>query len=288
MALDLRCDAYTATVPCDGGEVLDWVCRVVPISEALELGVDGSIPAYRYSHARPVRDGKTTVAVVRWGGNGGANTSVELKGSIANDTYQQLRDRWPSHACSMLHVCADAAAEGLFDEADAKLKSIAARSRPPVITRPDGAGWNHPGLGRSTYFGSKESDAHAILYDKSRERIERGGLMPADVLPNWVRLEGKIHPKKAPSKQLLARLSLAQALSLVRWLPPMFEAFAGIDAQPVALPKRIRDDDRTYAALLSQYGRFIRDKASQQGPASFIDDLLRDLERMETFRRKYA
>lgn len=284
MALELRCDQYTATVPADGGEVLDWICRTAPMTESIELGPDGSIPAYRYSHARPIRDGKTTIAVVRWGGNGGANTSIELKGSIAEETYRPLRDRWPMHACSMLHVAADFAAEGLFDDADRALKAIAAANRPPVITRPEGAGWNHPGMGRSTYFGSKESDAHAILYDKSAERIERGGLHPSTVLPNWVRLEAKIHPKKAPTKKLLGRLSMTQALGLARWVPPMFEAFAGIKAEPVELPKRVRDDDRTYAALIAQYGRWIETQASDKGAERFIHELLRDAARMREFR----
>jgi hypothetical protein len=254
------------------------------MSEGLEVGRDGSISRYRYAHACPVKDGKTVIAVVRWGDNGGANTSVELKGSIADETFQSLRDRWPDHACSRFDVASDFAAEDLFDDADRELKLIAAASRPAVITRPEGAGWNHHGYGRSTYFGSTESDAHAILYDKSRERIERGGLAPADVIPNWVRFEAKVHPQKAEHKRVLARLSPSQALGMVRWLPPMFDAFAGIKAERVTLPKRVRDDDRTYGALLAQYGRFISSKAGAN-PEDFIRQLLKDQAQMEAIRR---
>lgn len=288
MPLELRCDAYTATIPASGDDALEWLHHVAPETEGLELGSDGSIPAYCYDHAIPIKDGRTIIGIVRWGGNGGAHTNVELKGSIANEVYLPLRERWPVHACTRMDVAADFAAEGLFDDADQQLKRIAAASRPPVITRPEGAGWNHPGLGRTTVFGSGESDAHAILYDKSRERIERGGLDPAFVIPNWVRFEGKIHPKKREGKQILSRLKLDQALGMVRWLPPMFEAFAGITPHRVELPKRVKDDDRTYAALLRQFGPYIAQKAAQKGSHALIDQMLKDMEFLQSLRGRYA
>ena len=114
----MKCDHYTATLADeDGAEVLAWVCEAVP--EPLErqtVGADGSVPRQCYDHAVPVLDGKTVVAVVRWGGNGDGVT-VDLKGSIAHQTFGLLRARWPQHSMTRVDVAVDGTASGLFDRA---------------------------------------------------------------------------------------------------------------------------------------------------------------------------
>lgn len=274
--LDLRVDAYTATVQDNAQDCIEWLVQAVPEREQIQVGREGALNRWKYDHAVGVQDGKTLVAAVRWGGNG-EGISIELKGSIANETYGLLRARYSDHSCSRMDVALDRSAVGLFELAHARLLSIAQGNNPRISTEPKGKGWDQPGVyGRTKYFGTRESDAHAMLYEKGFERVERGGLEAQEVDLNWVRYETSVHPAKREHKALLASMTPAQAVGWKSWLASMYSSFSGLPAQAVDLPRRESDDERTYAALLHQYGRFIERKAGLS-PGDFIDQVLSDL-----------
>lgn len=283
---DLRCDAYTATLQdVAHNDVLEWVIHSVPVHEQVLIGRDGALPRWRYDHAVGVSDGRTLVAVVRWGGNGDG-VSVEFKGSVADSVYQSFRDMWPMHSCSRMDACLDRTRSGLFDLVHAACMAIASEARPRVLTEPKGLGWDQPGdYGRTKYFGSrKSSDLHLVLYEKGFERRDRGGLAESDVDLAHVRLEASAHPQKKHAKDALSRCTPLQVFGLSAWSRAMFEAFAGFEADPVRLPERVSDDDRTMAALLHSYGSFIDRKAAENGPA-FFDELLSEVRNLRARRQ---
>ena len=280
--IDPRVDAYTATVQDEGNEALAWVCEAVPVREQILVGREGGINRWKYEHGVAVLDGKTTVACVRWGGNGGG-VSIELKGSVAHETYGLLRARYQDHACSRLDLAIDRTAPGLFDLAHRNLLAIASSNNPRISTEPAGKGWDQPGVyGRTKYFGTRDSEAHAILYEKGFERRDRAGIDPATVDLDWTRFELSIHPSKKIHKLTLAGLTPLQAVGWSGWMRTMTEYFAGIDAARVSLPKVASDDDKTYDALITQYGAWVAKKSAQN--PQFLETLLHDMQQRQLSR----
>lgn len=264
---EIRVDAYTATVEDKRSEALEWVVSAVPCREQILVGREGKINLWKYEHGVAVFDGKTCVAAVRWGGNGGA-VSIELKGSVADDVYEALRDRYPGHACSRADAAVDRTRPGLFEQAHVAMMAIAMETNPRVSSEPAGKGWDQPGLyGRTKYFGTRGSDQHGQLYEKGFERRDRGG-MSADLVDlNHVRWEASIHPSKKSDKLALAICTPLQMVGWNGWMRDMFESFTGIEADLVLKAPRLRDDERTYAALLHQYGGFLDRLAEVEGDA---------------------
>ena len=84
-----------------------------------------------------------------------------------------------------------------------------------------------------------------------------------------------LHPSKTAHKKILATLSPLQAVGWNRWLSHMAEVFAGLQAQRVSLPKIATDFERTYAALMHQFGPFI-DQQAERDPR-FLEQLLIDV-----------
>ena len=251
--------------------------------EQILVGREGGINRWKYEHGVGILDGKTTIACVRWGGNGGG-VSVELKGSIASETYGLLRARYPEHACSRLDLAVDRTAPGLFDLAHKNLMVIAQHNNPRISSEPSGKGWDQPGVyGRTKYFGTRESEAHALLYEKGFERRDRAGVDPASVDLNWVRFEVSIHPSKTLHKKTLASLVPGEAVGWSAWVRQMVEYFSGVDADRVSLPKVASDFERTYLAMIAQYGSFLEKNLARD--PDFITTMVHDIQQMQAVRR---
>lgn len=273
--VDIRVDAYTATVEDAGPNALEWLVSAVPCREQILVGREGRINLWKFEHGVAIQDGKTTIACVRWGGNGGG-TSIELKGSIAHETYQPLRARYPFHATSRMDGAVDRTREGLFVQAHDACMAIASESTPRVSSEPAGKGWDQPGVyGRTKYFGTRESNQHVVLYEKGFERRDRGGLAADQVDYNHVRFESSVHPSKREDKIALSICTPLQLFGWSRWMRAMFESFTGMEADEVKRYPKLRDDERTYAALLQQYGPFIARMAEVEG-ADFLHRILAD------------
>jgi hypothetical protein len=280
---DIRVDAYTATVQGSGSDAVEWLVSAVPEKEQVLVGREGKIALWKYDHGVAILDGKTTVACVRWGGNGGG-TSIELKGSVAHEVYQSLRDRYPFHAVSRIDAAVDRTRKGLFDQAHADLMAIAQQTNPRVSSEPAGKGWDQPGeYGRTKYFGTRESNQHVILYEKGFERRDRAGVNPSELDFNHVRLECSLHPAKRLFKEALAMVTPLQVFGASPWTREMLHAFTGIEASTVKIPARQSDDERTYAALLQQYGKFITKQYCAKGDG-FFTQILTDQSGYEDFR----
>jgi hypothetical protein len=245
----VRVDAYTATVRAGGDEALAWCLEAFPDAQGLQIGQDGAINRWKYEHGVGLFQGRSAVGAVRWGGNGGG-TSIELKGSIAHETFGLLRARWSPHSCSRMDVAVDLAAPGLFDLALDRLRGIARGSNPKIAMEPRGD-WEYGEKGRTMYFGSRDSDAQVVLYEKGLEQFARGEPLWD---PSHVRLELRLHPQKSGTKYTLAELVPSDAWGWTGWTTAALEAFTGLNASRVELPPRLHDDERAYRAMVKQYG----------------------------------
>jgi hypothetical protein len=281
----MRVDHYTASVETCGSEALAWACEAVPIREQILVGRDGAVPRYRYDHAVAIQDGKSVVAVVRWGGNG-ESTSIELKGSIANETYGLLRSHWPDHRVSRLDVAVDGTAPGLFrrtfDAFELIRSEMPANRRPKLYQRGDWTELPPKRDGLSAYYGSKDSEVQVVLYEKGWERETRGGLTDQD--RDWTRLELRVTPLRRESKTLLSGVSPSAAWGWSEWSARWLEAFQGMRPSRVELPARQRDDDRAYGALLSQYGALL-DKFAAGDWSGLGERLGRDLKALQGLKK---
>lgn len=275
----MKVDNYTATVDrLDPNDALEWLFTVAPEHEGLSLGKDGSVKRYRYEHAVPVADGRHVVAVVRWGGNGDG-TNIELKGSIAHETFGLLRSRW-EHRVSRLDVAVDGSAPGLFDRtftAIHELHESLPRNRKPAFRQEGDWVFRAPGTSRTAYFGSAGAGMTVVMYEKGLEREIVAGYIEQD--PNWVRLEARIQPQTRDAKAMLSRIDPAAAWGLSGWAPQWLEIFNGMRPDPVKLPRRIADEEKTYQALLMQYGSFLRAHPNR------LASLSHDLEQLEAMKQ---
>jgi Replication initiation factor len=258
--------------------------EALPCREQIMVGREGKVPSWKFDHAVGIDDGKARVANVRWGGNGGG-VSIEIKGSVANETYGLVRAHFPGHRVTRMDVAVDRTAPGLFDQALQALQALAKEQHPPVSMEPAGKGWYDEAVprqhGRTMYFGSNQSDAQEVLYEKGFERIARGGESEADL--DWTRLELRLHPQTREGKLRAATLTPVEAWGFTRFTRASLEAFTGLESDLVVLPERQADDDRTYAALLRSFGPFLARKACPD-PVGFISAVLRDLDTLQTLK----
>lgn len=281
----MRVDAYTATVAAPAEEVIDFLLAALPERERLQVGKDGAVNRWKYDHGLAIFDGRSAVAGVRWGGNGG-KTNIELKGSVAPDTFGLIRAHYPDHGCTRLDVALDLAAPGLFDDTLAKLRAIAHGSNPRIAMTPDGD-WEYGEKGRTMYFGSRESQTRVVLYEKGLELAAKSGLAAHFFDRNHVRLELRLKPDKASEKALLASLAPEASWGWSPWAAKALEAFTGLSAVRVELPARETDDERTWRALVAQYGRFL-DRQADGHWHNITARLRTQCEGLDTRRRRAA
>lgn len=280
----MKVDHYTATVDVsDGADVLDWLMEALPPDLSAQPRPDFVVKRNAYQTAIPVMDADSVLAIVRWGGNGDG-TSIELKGSVADQTFGLLRARFPDHSCSRLDVAVDGTAAGLFDAVAARLFGLVEAR--PVNRRPriDQHGdWitRAPGTSRTVYFGGGDP-AMVVLYEKGREREIVAGMVEQD--QDWTRLELRLTHRRREGKRALAAIQPGAAWGMAPWAAEFLEAFQGLRPAPVKLPARIPSDDRAWMALLAQYGPLLRRRSA--GDWATLGELLGyDLEQQTKLRQ---
>lgn len=252
----MRVDQYTATVGGSGSEALAWVLEALPAGYDVSVGQDGAVRRYCYEHAVPLVEGRSVLAVVRWGGNGGG-VSVELKGQIAHETYGLLRARWPVHAMTRCDVAVDGTGPGLFDAViaacEAEREALPANRRPRLGQQGDWSGLEPRTGGRSAYYGG--NGLLVVIYEKGWEREARAGAVEQD--RDWVRMELRVQPARKEVKRALSGIEPSELWGLGDWSARWLEIWQGQRPARVQLPSRQSDDDRTYGALLAQYGAWL-------------------------------
>lgn len=255
----MKVDNYTATLPTPAGsDVFDWLVDALP-QEAADSGLEvvpGFKATYNYGAALAVKIDGDVVGVVRWGGNGDG-TSVDLKGAIAHEVYGLLRARWPEHRVTRCDVAIDRVAPGLFERTYNAMRELAGSKRPRVQLRHEGD-WTwreRPGL--SCYFGSTQSDFHLVLYEKDAELEAKKRIAITDETRGWTRLEVRCLPKKKQLGTMVAALSPPEIIGLYPYGRDAVSIFDGFEAKALKRPPRLSSEERTYQALLAQYGAFL-------------------------------
>jgi len=274
----VKVDNYTATLPTpDGTRVFEWLLEALPLTSEDDVEVIDRLPTYSYAYALGAKVDGDVVAVVRWGGNGDT-TSVDLKGSISHSTYGLLRAQWPVHRVTRMDVAVDRVSPGLFMRSYEAMKNLAGAKRPRVGLRHEGD-WtwrDRPGL--SCYFGSPDSDFQLVLYEKDAEMLAKQGISITDETRGWTRCEIRCRPKKRPLGELVAGLSPSDVIGLHAFGREALELFNGFRANALKSPPRLRSEERTYMALLDQYGDFLLLHPHR------LDALADDLRKMHDFR----
>lgn len=273
----MKVDNYTATVPTsDGPAVFDWLVEALPPGLD-DVEVVDRLPTYSYARSLGVKVDGDVVGVVRWGGNGDGS-SIDLKGAISHPTHGVLRARWPAHRVTRMDVAVDRVSPGLFMRSYEAMKNLAGSKRPRVQLRHEGD-WTwreRPGL--SCYFGSGESDFQAVLYEKDAEMLAKQGAAITDETRGWTRFEIRCKPKKKPLGELVSGLSPAEVIGLYAFGREALELFNGFQAKALKAPPRLRSEERTYMALIAQYGEFLRLHPQR------LENLAHDLQKGYEFR----
>lgn len=275
----MKVDNYSATLPTqDGHSVFDWLVESIPGDLADGIEVMDRLPTYNYAQSLGVKVDGDVLGVVRWGGNGDG-TSIELKGAISHPTHGLLRSRWPQHRVTRIDVAVDRVAPGLFMRSYDAMRALAGEKRPRVTVDHEGD-WTwreRPGL--TAYFGSKQSDFRIALYEKDAEQLTKKGLPITDETRGWTRFELRCRPQKKPLAAMVAGLTPDEVVGLSPFGREALALFNGFEAAALKHPPRIRSEERTYMALLTQYGEFLRQHPDRMA------SLAHDLQQLDRFRK---
>lgn len=206
-------------------------------------------PKNGYHHGTTVRRGDAVLAEVWWGGNPGVH--VKATGVHSPVVAEALRGL--DHAPTRVDVCEDWVEVGLFDRISAKLIDFAHVSDLAVEQQGD---WTR-GKARTLYLGSKDSAVRLVLYEK-------GYQMGAD--HRWVRLEVRVRPR-GHAKAAVSLWYPGEAFGASRWLVGALASigWGHLQLRAVGTVRQPTDRDRQRGALLRQYGRIMREWATELG-----------------------
>jgi DNA relaxase NicK len=247
----MRVDHYRATVDDRPDSVQEFVFEALPEREKIWVDTKQAVMRDFYQHAVVMKDGAAVVAIVRYGGNrGGVN--VELKGSVAQETYGLLRARYPGHQVSRMDVAIDRTRRGLFERTtrlmEKAVRALPANRKPYVEHKGD---WTTAGRGRTLEIGKAENGGTLVIYEKGYERASKlGGVQDL----NWVRAEARATPSDAEGKKALASMLPSAVWGLSWAFRTCHRVFQAAEADPVRLPKHVTSDERTYRWALEAFG----------------------------------
>jgi hypothetical protein len=179
-----------------------------------------------------------------------------------------LRVDWPEHYVTRADACMDFAEPGAYD----RLQGIALD-----VARERGIKVNTAGdhlvtlKGRTVYLGAPSSHTRLRIYDKAAELRDKFVDQPqrlAAVPDELARFELQVRPQTKAAKLAAASAEPVALMGSARWSRELLQRVAHLDLAPfeAGKPWRQADDDRAYAAMLSQYGgllgRLVRDLGS--------------------------
>lgn len=242
----MKFDWYQAT--CEGKPevIVDALLREWP-----DASVRPGRACNGYARGYELANGSSKCATVQYGGQAmGPGVHVTATGGNAPAAAVALR-RGIVHRVTRADAAEDFEEVGAWD----KLFAIGIEVAEDFGIRTKHLGDYHRAQhGRTLYVGAPSSIVAVKIYEKGKQLSATAGDHP-----NWVRVEASVRPK-GEARILASAVEPASLFGYSRWSKEM--AFL-IGAGDVARVKagtiwRDSDDDRTWAAVLRQYGPFLQ------------------------------
>lgn len=250
-----RFDWYQASVSADVAVVRD--CLLGAFQGAVWERARSAPHGYRFADHLEGSEGR--VCTVWWGGTH-ERPHVVASGEGTPGVVDVLRAELSEHAVSRLDACIDFADAGAYD----RLQGLALGVAEARGIRIGTAGDHLLTLkGRTLYLGATTSHTRVRVYDKGEELRQkfRGDPVRLETVPaELARLETQVRPQTPDAKRRASTLSPVEAMGSAAWTRELMRQVAGLDIEPFVAGKvwRQSDDDRAYAAMLSQYGGLLR------------------------------
>ena len=247
-----RFDWYQGTVPADVGPLL---ASLEGVAEAFGRWEPITRAPHGYADGRRLVDADGLCAQVWWGGMH-ERPHVVSSGEMAPWVAAALREHWPGHTVSRADVCEDYAEPGAYERMQGLALEVARDKRVKVGTAGDHLLTHR---GRTLYLGARSSHTRLRLYDKAdelREQFARDPVRLSEVPVELARLEVQVRPHTPEAKAAAAKVEPMALMGSAAWTRELMRLVAGLELEPfeAGRPWRQADDDRAYAALLSQYG----------------------------------
>lgn len=219
-----------------------------------------------YGVAQRLEDASGLVCQV-WHGGTHAYPHAVITGELAQAASELLRAELPDHRVTRADSCMDFIEPGAYDRLQGLAVEVAAARRIKVGTAGDHLLTKE---GRSVTLGARQSATYLRIYDKTAEQRSKFASDPvrlAAIPEHWTRLECEVKPQGKDAKEAAALIDPVSLMGSAAWMRDLMGRVAGMDLPPWQATKSWRqsDDDRTYAALLAQYGGVLRRKAEVQG-----------------------
>jgi hypothetical protein len=246
-----RFDWYQGTVKAPVGDVMQALtesCDGIPRWDHTGKGHHG------YERSSKLYDMDGLYATV-WEGGMHSHPHVVASGAVAHHVAESLRTHFNErHTVSRCDACVDYADPGAYDLLQEVALGVAKDKGIKVGT----AGDHLLSLkGRTLYLGASTSHTRLRLYDKAAELREKlKGSAALEIPEHLARLELQVRPKTPEAKAAAAQASPLELMGSASWMRELLRRAEGLEIQPFAAGREWRqaDDDRSYAALLAQYG----------------------------------
>jgi len=268
LASPARFDWYQASAFTDVTTLRGILSEVKPGAEWENLE---RVP-HGYDFGWRLSDGDGRIVDV-WHGSKHAHPHFVSSGAVAHDVSELIRAELPGkHAVSRADPCMDFLGESSYDLLQDKFVQVASERKIKLDTRGDHLLYKQ---GRTVYLGAESSNVRARVYDKAFELRAKFQPFP-DVLEtipeHLARLEAQVRPKGAAAKLAAGSASPVELFGSADWLRYLMQHVAGLDLEPFqASPVwRKSDDDRAYAAMLTQYGNLLRRMRENLGSAECV------------------
>jgi hypothetical protein len=213
---------------------------------------------YQFADHLQGRDG--TAARLWWGDNH-VFPHVQMTGEDADLGARLLRARWPEeHAVSRVDSCIDYGEPDAYETLQGHALLVAGAHRVKVGTAGDHLLTMD---GRTLYLGSASSAVRLRVYEKAaqlRAQFKDDPVKLATVPENLTRFECQVRPQSPRAKYEASKAEPMAVMGSSKWMRVLMGLVADIELEPLMVGKlwRQADDDRAYAALLSQYGGLLR------------------------------
>lgn len=243
------------------------------LSDAFDLSdVERVMPRNGYTDAAKVVRGSTTLCEALWGGNTGDRVMVVGTGANASPVASLVRSEWPDHLLIRGDVAEDYDEPDAFDALSALMLNVADKHRLKVTHYGD---WHRAEMGRTLYVGSRQSPVFGRLYEKGLEQRAKG--LSPDASADWVRLEIEVKPKRADARKHLATLEPDAFMACSAWTREVAQCLFESSLEAVTglgTIKRLSDDERALAHLVSQYGPLLGRVRNDEGSWDAVGRLL--------------